>query len=210
MGRFQHRNSRLYLCSSLLLTRSWKDSPCYHTFIKPSSNTISKQCLSQRFSLILARKFRVRKKSKVQARTKALPTNEATGAPHPTQALVPSTGCKEDTIEYFPQLPIELRHMIWKLLLPGPRTVVIKLAKNPKPKPPGRGKKAREYKNTIYVVISNLPMLLHICRESRQLGLKPYEPILRCRISGMPAYFDFSQDALYLIDVAIITSLLRG
>ena len=126
-----------------------------------------------------------------------------TRAPHPTPAQAPSANREKGAFECFPGLPIELRYRIWNLFRPGPRTVVINEAKNPKPKPRG-GKAATYYLDTILFAISTVPPILHVCRESRQLGLETYRPLLTSLLRGMPTYFDWSQDTVHFADVNII------
>jgi uncharacterized coiled-coil protein SlyX len=90
---------------------------------------------------------------------------------------------------FFPQLPPELRRMVWTLARPPPRVLkVFKLETIPDGEP--------ELYST-----AKVPSLLHACQESRRVAKEWYELSLRCctRIGEQEGrvYFDFSSDFLY-------------
>jgi hypothetical protein len=91
----------------------------------------------------------------------------------------------------FPDLPLELRLKIWSFITPGPRTVSIK------------------YKGLSFYSIGKgfsaaagwrspdpVPIVLHICRESRTEALKSYQLAFGSYLHPGRIYFDFSKDTL--------------
>jgi hypothetical protein len=91
----------------------------------------------------------------------------------------------------FPELPLELRLKIWSFITPGPRTVSIK------------------YKGLSFYSIGKgfsaaagwrspdpVPIILHICRESRNEALKSYQLAFGSYLHPGRIYFDFSKDTL--------------
>jgi hypothetical protein len=91
----------------------------------------------------------------------------------------------------FPDLPLELRLKIWFFIAPGPRTVSIK------------------YKGLSFYSIGKgfsaaagwrspdpVPIVLHICRESRTEALKSYQLAFGSYLHPGRIYFDFSKDTL--------------
>ncbi|KAF8860142.1 hypothetical protein BDZ45DRAFT_724856 [Acephala macrosclerotiorum] len=110
--------------------------------------------------------------------------------------VIDSTRASDDGEELtvftlFPQLPIELRHMIWDEVLPGPRVIEILY---------------RRSKRQVDTDCEN-PMLLYVNQESRNLTLKNYKTMLvehekqRCPRRIQPLlhrYINNDQDLLYL------------
>ena len=98
------------------------------------------------------------------------------------------------TFTLFPGLPLELRLMVWKFALPGPRIITVKrcirqLAKNDWANADcGHQKVARS--NAIS------PALLYANRESRTVALASYKPSFGSQLFK-PAYFDFAHDSLF-------------
>ncbi|RDL40179.1 uncharacterized protein BP5553_00158 [Venustampulla echinocandica] len=89
-------------------------------------------------------------------------------------------------------VPKELREIIWKYLLPGPRIVRIDMAEHPIRAPADRLQ--------LEAVTDSNPVptpIFHICSESRKLALKHYECAFKEQLSGKPIYFDFEIDTLY-------------
>jgi hypothetical protein len=91
----------------------------------------------------------------------------------------------------FPDLPLELRLKIWSFITPGPRIVSIK------------------YKGLSFYSIGKgfsaaagwrspdpVPIVLHICRESRTEALKSYQLAFGSYLHPGRIYFDFSKDTL--------------
>jgi outer membrane phospholipase A len=87
----------------------------------------------------------------------------------------------------FDKLPVELRVMIWKLLIPGPR--IIKVNFNQKNK--------RKIGAKLTATI-RIPILLHIKKETRNLALKYYQRIaFQYPKYKMGFFIDFERDALF-------------
>jgi hypothetical protein len=98
---------------------------------------------------------------------------------------------KPPSFTLFTGLPLELRLKIWSFIAPGPRTVSIK------------------YKGLSFYSIGKgfsaaagwrspepIPVILHICRESRTEALKSYQLALGSYHHPPRIYFDFSKDTL--------------
>jgi 2EXR family len=105
----------------------------------------------------------------------------------------------EPELKFFRKLPLELRDKIWKLCLPGPRTA--RIYHDPKDmafiampeietgvSPFWRAK----------AVAGPVPVLLHINKESRSIGMKYYKLMFSEQTLGRPIYFDVTQDTLCL------------
>ncbi|KAE9366125.1 hypothetical protein N431DRAFT_299146, partial [Stipitochalara longipes BDJ] len=110
------------------------------------------------------------------------------------QATIPTTGIQSSSkaasgpltkFDVFPKLPAELRHMVWKCHLPGPRIVTIQFEQD------GR-KHIYQFSAT-----NALPFLLRVCHEAREVFLLRYKRYAfnhpRCT-NG--CYFNFEQDIL--------------
>lgn len=104
------------------------------------------------------------------------------------------------TFTLFPDLPLELRLKVWEsLLLPR---IVIAACFDAADEAPKRAQLARRAN------LPPVPVLLHVCHETRQVALKHYELAFSWRIPGMLArprsspprvWFDFSCDTLLLL-----------
>jgi hypothetical protein len=96
----------------------------------------------------------------------------------------PNHESKPQVFTKFPDLPPEIRQEIWKYLLPGSRIIHIKMC-------------ARADGGQCFADMTENPLLLRVCQESRHFALERYqlsfEPHLR-----HPIYFDFSSDILYM------------
>lgn len=99
------------------------------------------------------------------------------------------TDTNQPLIEFhcFDKLPAELRAMIWKLLIPGPRIVKVNFDQK------NKRKTGAKFTATI-----GIPVLLHVKKETRNLALQWYQRIA----FQYPKYkkgffFDFERDALF-------------
>ena len=91
----------------------------------------------------------------------------------------------------FPTLPFELRLRIWSFVAPGPRTVSIKynarfFRELGQGNPAAAGWRSPD----------PVPIILHICRESRAEALKLYRLAFGSYLRSGTIYFDFSKDTL--------------
>jgi hypothetical protein len=86
----------------------------------------------------------------------------------------------------FPELPKELRDMIWRHAIPPPRIVafnnteVISAERQP-------------FRVPVVSAEIKTPAILHICRDSRELGLQFYKQAFKFELRK-PIYFDFDRD----------------
>ncbi|PMD14651.1 hypothetical protein NA56DRAFT_369102 [Hyaloscypha hepaticicola] len=85
----------------------------------------------------------------------------------------------------FDKLPFELREMVWKFALPGPRTITVSKTDKSVPQVKTNAK-------------GILPTpLMHTCHESRQLALQRYKPAFSVFLEGnKDIYFDWERDCL--------------
>ncbi|KAE9370354.1 hypothetical protein N431DRAFT_468415 [Stipitochalara longipes BDJ] len=91
------------------------------------------------------------------------------------------------TFKLFPKLPVELRQIIWRYSLPGPRVVAVFCWSN--------------VEHAFCKSTSPIPTALHVNKEARSVALQSYKA--RFSISSDPAkpakiYFDSEIDSLYL------------
>ena len=101
-----------------------------------------------------------------------------------SQEISPSE--PEPTFLLFPKLPIELRLKIIRYSLPRPRLVHLRFKKGDV-----------SYENgAISPMISEaeFPVMLHVCRESRQEALKSYQLQFGLGSNPPTVYFDFAID----------------
>ncbi|PVH84878.1 hypothetical protein DL98DRAFT_528291 [Cadophora sp. DSE1049] len=96
------------------------------------------------------------------------------------QALIDKA---EPNFALFPKLPLELRHMVWKYALPGPRTIEIFYKDHLRPLHADSVASLQRPK------ISD-PVILFANKESREVALSAYELAFHYRTSS-PLYFDF-------------------
>jgi len=87
--------------------------------------------------------------------------------------------------ELFPKLPIELRLKVWKLSMPGPRRVDVRFLSDGR-----RGD---------HEFTAEMPVLLHVCQESRNEVLKKYEVIFKHPKALNQCYFNFELDTLHML-----------
>jgi hypothetical protein len=91
----------------------------------------------------------------------------------------------------FRELPLELRLNIWSFIAPGPRTVSVKY-KGLSCYSTGKGfLAAADWRSP-----DPIPIVLHICRESRTEALKSYQLAFGSYLHPGRIYFDFSKDTL--------------
>jgi hypothetical protein len=88
----------------------------------------------------------------------------------------------------FKKLPTELQHRVWKLSLPGPRTVFLTSPK---------GRPGLEF----FQPKSRPPAILQACAQSRAVALRTLKPAFENpeHLRGAYTYFDFDIDILRLI-----------
>ena len=55
-----------------------------------------------------------------------------------------------------------------------------------------------------------VPCILHVCAESRSLGLKTYQLAFATQLRGRPIYFDFQDATLYMKDSFALESFCDG
>ncbi|KAE9381206.1 hypothetical protein N431DRAFT_424799 [Stipitochalara longipes BDJ] len=91
----------------------------------------------------------------------------------------------------FPDLPVEIRLKIWSFIAPSPRTVSIKY-KGLSFNSIGKGFLAAAGWRSPDPV----PIILHICQESRTEALKSYQLAFGLYLQRGHIYFDFSKDTL--------------
>ena len=103
------------------------------------------------------------------------------------------TSCQPiDSFNPFPNLSLELRLKIWGLSLPGPRTISVEASDCIRPI-------KREHCQLLPHDESDIPVALHVSRESRTVALKFYSLAFSPRIH-QAVYFDFEIDALHFLD----------
>jgi hypothetical protein len=100
----------------------------------------------------------------------------------------------EPTFPPFPKLPIKLRLKIISYSLPGSQLVHLHFKKDD-----------ISYENgAINLMISKaeFPVMLHVCKETRQEALKSYQLQFGLGPNPPTVYFDFAVDTLYFGPVA--------
>ncbi|TVY12843.1 hypothetical protein LARI1_G009002 [Lachnellula arida] len=91
------------------------------------------------------------------------------------------TPTMSSTFTLFPNLPTELQIKIWRRALPGPRIIQF------------------HYLNgTFSFHGARPPLVLHICRTSREVALSVFEPAFTRDGQQVPIYIDLAHDTLYL------------
>jgi len=95
----------------------------------------------------------------------------------------------------FPELPFELRLKIWSYIAPGPRVVGINY-RNQRVK--RRGQNVTFLHNRAgWNSPDPVPVILHICHESRTEGLKSLRTTFGSHWFPGEVYFDFERDTLH-------------
>jgi len=103
----------------------------------------------------------------------------------------------------FSKLPVEIRLEIWRLSLPALRVVRIYTAK-----PFRFVSHAQRLPTTTRAIVGSgpVPLLLHICSESRIFGQKYYSLAFGDQTHSHPVYFDFARDVLCFVDSAAVAA----
>jgi len=93
----------------------------------------------------------------------------------------------------FPKFPIELRAIIWKRAIPAPR--VIEFNDTGETRVFGRD----PFPGSVPVISvdAKTPAILHVCRESRKVGLQFYKLGFNLELEK-PIYFDFDRDIVHV------------
>jgi 2EXR family len=106
----------------------------------------------------------------------------------------------------FPELPLELRLSVWRQAYPRPRIVMVKYQFKVMPEILRADEEefwgAEE--NTARIVrwirpSAEIPLVLHVCQESRQEALMTFEAGLEVRPGGPQTYWDPMLDTVFLI-----------
>ncbi|KAE8448791.1 hypothetical protein EG329_008793 [Mollisiaceae sp. DMI_Dod_QoI] len=113
-------------------------------------------------------------------------------SPSPTNQVQPL-----QEFHCFPRLPIEIRHMIYDLASPGPRTVKVKTGERLY-QHERRSKQQISY--PVPLKLTNVPIMLQVSRDSRAWAQRRYKLSFFNISGGRPVYFDFQQDILFFSD----------
>lgn len=96
----------------------------------------------------------------------------------------------------FPKLPVEIRVMIWRLCLPGPRVVDIRMRKKSIPTTIGEILGVSRFISSV-----DHPVILHVCSESRSIARQHYRLSFpkktKAERSPPKIYIDFSIDTIW-------------
>lgn len=97
----------------------------------------------------------------------------------------------------FSSLPTELRLQIWQRMVPGPRKVCIRYSLQ-RVEIGGSNLRGRSRFPPAgsWMSTEPVPVLLHICQESRQVGLSHYQLAFGSVLHEAKVYFDFERDCL--------------
>ncbi|KAG4425547.1 hypothetical protein IFR04_001244 [Cadophora malorum] len=87
----------------------------------------------------------------------------------------------------FPKMPLELHRKCFRRMFRGPRTVEVLFAQK-------TGSEKHEF-------LADTPIVLFICKESRQEALSFYTLAFGGKHTSNPVYFDPKSDTLYLRDL---------
>ncbi|CZT51355.1 uncharacterized protein RSE6_12487 [Rhynchosporium secalis] len=94
----------------------------------------------------------------------------------------------------FTRLPAELRYLIWRFAIPGPRVISIK--------PAVRNTHgfiiASEVKTAKFKAVTSVPAMLHAAHESRTVALKYYDIAFEEHPKIPTMFFSYDQDYLHL------------
>jgi hypothetical protein len=93
----------------------------------------------------------------------------------------------------FPHLPSEIRHLVWKQALPGPRLIHLQHYLTRDDQVPAD----EEIYNLGFRTRSTIP-LASVCRESRDIVEEIYTLAFGTEFSSARTWFDFKRDTLYL------------
>jgi hypothetical protein len=101
----------------------------------------------------------------------------------------------------FPKFPKELRVMVWKQAIPGPRIVEITRSFRHRP-----GSTNREFQLKARTTI---PAMLHVNSEAREIAQKIYKPLFK-KVLGHAIYFNPDIDFFYIINSHDFMHLIRS
>jgi hypothetical protein len=85
--------------------------------------------------------------------------------------------------QLFPKLPVEIRHIIWRFAIPGPRVIQVEASAS----------------FDIFQPRGNIPGILQANRESREIAIKVLKPSFQTSyLKGAYTFFDMENDVLRL------------
>ncbi|KAH7360338.1 hypothetical protein BKA65DRAFT_547061 [Rhexocercosporidium sp. MPI-PUGE-AT-0058] len=105
----------------------------------------------------------------------------------------------------FKKLPLELRCLVWRFALPGPRVVRLKFA----------GNKAHDFliaselATAKIKVVTSIPGVLYACHDSRTIALKHYHIAFASIPKIQPMFFNFDHDYLH-VSLQLLDTLFSG
>jgi len=99
--------------------------------------------------------------------------------------------------QLFPQLPAEIRRIIWSGVIPGQRAIRVVPHRSSKTMTQDGAPTYRLRYGPRYFMDHIPTVLLHICKESRTFALERYKPFLGSPCGDLPIYFDFEGDTLF-------------
>jgi len=106
----------------------------------------------------------------------------------------------------FPELPVELRLLVWSHALPDSQTVII--TNDNRYERISRAKNAKVRHIDQARATYKLPSLLMVNTEARDVTLETYTPTASKYLQGVPIYLDFNKDTLYIADDSAAASFL--
>lgn len=106
----------------------------------------------------------------------------------------------------FPELPIELRLLVWSHALPDSQAVVVTNDSRYERLSTENNAKVRRVNQARATY--RLPSLLMVNIEARDAALKTYTPTASKYLQGVPIYLDFNKDTLYIADDSAVSSFL--
>jgi hypothetical protein len=138
-------------------------------------------------------------------------------------ALPPLPPTIPTTFHSFSRLPVELRFQIYSYLIPGPRTIAIKVDElqvtHHSAYQRAMIKIARRNRNRIANFgagslsitrgVAMIPALLHVSHEARAY-MRRYYQLSFSPFLGYPIWFDFEKDILFLKDTDVMWSFFYG
>jgi hypothetical protein len=131
--------------------------------------------------------------------------------PRRTTRFRPRFPFRSGKFTLFPQLPLEIREMIWVNAIPEPRLIEISCRESTKPRDgvertmfitktmppqPYRDQAPQTY-FTARPIPHEYPALLRTTSESRAVMLNIYRPCFAKEFGGRPIYIDLSRDTIY-------------
>ncbi|KAI9053188.1 hypothetical protein LZ554_003454 [Drepanopeziza brunnea f. sp. 'monogermtubi'] len=124
--------------------------------------------------------------------------------------LISSGEVEKCDFQCFPKLPLELRLMIWRAALPGPRIILIEDNCFWTTDYDEKHCRNRNTFNWTTVAIYRIPTGMHVNQESRLEAQKHYDLAFAKNLSrDIPVYFDYAQDALVFIGSRALRSFVE-